>query len=340
MSPSTSTEQLSAYLDGELPPAEVAEVDRRLEAEPDLRRELDQIRRTVELVRAHGPATMPEPVRLAIVAAVAQEPTPRASSFGAMRPFGVPIQGLAVAAVALVVVGLALAGLPRLGLQPAQLGIDPAPAERDLDRAADPLALEGGQVAPGLRPPSEPGAEPEPAVGYGGSASREGAPGTAKDAPGSDASSEPDADSDAVAAAEEVAGDPSQPMAAESIPRRKSERAPDLYGGTSQHTVALRPQDLSLVAKLIQRHRARDTEGRDPAARVTELSSGQHQLALRLPDAGARNAFVSDVRRTFVGRHSEKVVDDGSLSSSGAQVALVLVVSPIAPHMQGAGADE
>lgn len=340
MSPSTTSEQLSAYLDGELPPTEAAEVDRRLKAEPDLRCELDQIRQTVELVRAHGPATMPESVRLAIVGAVAQEPIPRASSFGALRAFGVPIQGLAVAAVALVVVGLALAGLPRVGLQPAQLGVDPAPTERDLDPAADPLALEGGQAAPGLRPPSDPSAAPAPSIADGASASRKAAPAAPQDAEKRVAASEADPDSDAVAATDQVAGAPPQAMAAESIQPRKSERAPDLYGGTSQHTVALRPQDLSLVAKLIQRHRARDTEGHDPATRITDLSSGQHQLALRLPDAAARNAFVSDVRRTFVGRHSEKVIDDGSLSSSGAQVALVLVVSPIAPRMQAAGADE
>lgn len=45
-------ELLSAYLDGELTTAERSALDARLQAEPELRRELDSLRQTVSLIRA------------------------------------------------------------------------------------------------------------------------------------------------------------------------------------------------------------------------------------------------------------------------------------------------
>lgn len=53
------TELLSAYLDGALSTAERSALDTRLQAEPELRRELDTLRGTVNLIRALPPIKAP-----------------------------------------------------------------------------------------------------------------------------------------------------------------------------------------------------------------------------------------------------------------------------------------
>lgn len=53
------TELLSAYLDGDLTTAERSALDSRLQAEPELRRELDTLRGTVNLIRALPPIKAP-----------------------------------------------------------------------------------------------------------------------------------------------------------------------------------------------------------------------------------------------------------------------------------------
>ena len=115
MSGSFANEQLSAYLDGELDESEAAAFERELSRDPVLRRELEDLRAAVELMRTHGPAKAPADLYGSIVRAAEDEPMPGAWWRWLLRPFGIPIQGLAVAAVGLVVLVLAMNGGDLLG---------------------------------------------------------------------------------------------------------------------------------------------------------------------------------------------------------------------------------
>lgn len=334
MTDSTEHDQLSAYLDGELSHAEAAEVAQRIQADPALRAELEAVRGAVSLLRTHGPATMPASVAASIRDAVAREPAPGGALVWLHRPFGIPLQSLAVAAVALVVVGVALSGGARLLAQPAQVGVGP---ERGADGAgaADEFVVTAPRDAGAPDRAGERGAmaderaagDPKGAAGEAkgveplDGAGMKGADGA--DAPVASGTSDASAGPDDPASPNTSAIGSAAPAGAAS--------APNLYGGASLHTVGLRESDLVVVARLLSRHGAIDGQGRDPASRVAELGPGEHDLAVLLPTAAARNAFVSDLRRTFASSHTERVVDDGSLSLAGAQVGLKLVVTPYVP---------
>jgi hypothetical protein len=270
---------------------------------------------------------MPGAVAAAIRDAIGREPAPGGSLVWLHRPFGIPLQAVAVAAVALVVVGVALSGGSRLLAQPAQVGVGP---ERGGEGAGTPDELvvkaprDAASDAAASRPPASPKGAPSDPTASGIAtkvvdtvdpvdAVREGG---ATD--GDSGSSERAVGLDAAAAAVD-GGDAG------------GTSAPNLYGGASLHTIGVRESDLGVVAKLLSRHGAVDGQGRDPAARVAALGPGEHDLAVLLPTASARNAFVADLRRTFASSHTERVVDDGSLSLAGAQVGLKLVVTPYVP---------
>ncbi len=94
-------EQLSAYLDGELSSEERAALESRLQAEPDLRRELASLRQTVALVRQFAPLTAPRSLTLTRE----MVRPPRVLAF----PATAMLSSLsAVAAVVLVVAGVVL----------------------------------------------------------------------------------------------------------------------------------------------------------------------------------------------------------------------------------------
>jgi anti-sigma factor RsiW len=92
---------LEAYLDGELPPAEVEQLHRHLEACPECRRELAELRRGIELFRA-GSLAEPEialpPGFAERVAAKAVRP----------RPGRIWTKWMAAAAAVLLVAGIGL----------------------------------------------------------------------------------------------------------------------------------------------------------------------------------------------------------------------------------------
>jgi anti-sigma factor RsiW len=330
MTEPTVHDQLSAYLDGELGHAEAAEVSQRLQADPALRAELDEVRAAIGMLRAHGPATMPIPVQEAIRAAIAAEPAPRAAGLPLWSSLGVPLQALAVAAVALVVVGIAVSGATGFGLAPGRLGVGP-PTGPAVGKADSPVA------DPMIAAQRAPGTDAAPAAR--GAAGGAGAAKVAVDAPvdGTDAPAASgdagDAGAKSAGTADDPQGSPSTaPAALSAAPPDKG--GPNLYGGTSLHTIGLREDDLPVVAKLLAKHGVVDAGGRDVASVVAELGTGEHVLALRLPDASARNAFVTDLARSFGARHTERVVEDGSLSLTGAQVALKLVVTPYVPAVK------
>ena len=69
-------ERLSALLDGELDDMERKAVEDAVARDADLRRELDELRRTREFLRRHGPAEAPPDFLAKVLAKVEHEPMP------------------------------------------------------------------------------------------------------------------------------------------------------------------------------------------------------------------------------------------------------------------------
>ncbi len=105
MSESPANEDLSAYLDGELPPEASASVERALSSDPTLQAELEQLRLVRSMLSKHGRVEAPFGFKARVLAAVAEEPAPTPTwKVWLRRPFGIPIEGFAVALAALLVV--------------------------------------------------------------------------------------------------------------------------------------------------------------------------------------------------------------------------------------------
>lgn len=104
-----ANDQLSAYLDGELSDAEQRELESLLEADAELRSELEALERATDFFRTHAPARAPAEFVDHVMALADAEPLPANNSAAWWRrPFGVPIEGVAVAAAALLVLGVSL----------------------------------------------------------------------------------------------------------------------------------------------------------------------------------------------------------------------------------------
>lgn len=124
-------DDLSAFLDGELPAARAAEVERSLASQPALRAELERLRATrADVGRLHR-TRAPKGVFDAIMDAVDDDAQLQARRNRWQRPFGIPLQGLAIAAVTLLVLWTALptpdsAPEPEAAAEPApQVGFTP-----------------------------------------------------------------------------------------------------------------------------------------------------------------------------------------------------------------------
>lgn len=146
--------RLSAFIDGELSDAEMAEVARAIEEQPEVRQSYRELLDAVELVREHGPIQAPPRFHADVMRRVEELPSTRGWFSWLPRPFGrTPMQGLGVAVVAAAVLLLVFRG--------------PDFAER-LQPDADPMASAGSEVereaaAPGPEPQQEaqPGAATE-----------------------------------------------------------------------------------------------------------------------------------------------------------------------------------
>ena len=98
MTPNTAhiSNNLSAYLDGELSDVERAEVEAALAHDPALAAELGALREAQEILQTFGPVRAPAGFRARILEATDNEPMPGDFWRWLRRPFGVPIEGLAV----------------------------------------------------------------------------------------------------------------------------------------------------------------------------------------------------------------------------------------------------
>lgn len=143
--------RLSAYIDGELPDAEMAEVANAIEEDPELKAEYTEMLRAVEFLRRKGPVSAPSTLHANVMRAVDDLPMPRRG----FRWWGLPRfswEGMAVAAVAVTVLVLAW--------------VAPQTTRRSLEQAgpATPSAQVPAQVLGESQVPGSDPAEVEPVL--------------------------------------------------------------------------------------------------------------------------------------------------------------------------------
>ena len=99
-----ASNRLSAYIDGELSSAEMAEMDRAMKANPQLQEEYERLLATVEFVRQAGPVQAPPDFHSKVLRQVAAEPMP-GGFWRRVKTFfsGVPMETVAVAMAAVLV---------------------------------------------------------------------------------------------------------------------------------------------------------------------------------------------------------------------------------------------
>lgn len=137
-----ANEDLSALLDGELGDAETAALEAQLTRDPALAAELDALRAAADHLRVHGPFRAPIGFVDAVLSRVEDEAPARFSLWAWLRrPFGLPVEGLALAAAAAAVILIVVWPDPTDELPPE---LHPAAPHVD---AAEPPLPEGGEVA-------------------------------------------------------------------------------------------------------------------------------------------------------------------------------------------------
>ena len=105
---SPTSEDLSAYLDGELTETETRALEKELSKNPVLMTELTELRDAQDFIRAHGPTHAPPDFYNNVLTALEQESVEQSWWAWLARPFGIPIQGVAIAAIAALVLILTI----------------------------------------------------------------------------------------------------------------------------------------------------------------------------------------------------------------------------------------
>jgi hypothetical protein len=168
--------RLSAYIDGELSDAEMAEVARAIEEQPEVREAYQALLTAVELVRDHGPVQAPAGFHAGVMRQVEGLSGGRSWFERLFGPLGRhPVQGLGVAVVAAAVLLLVFRGPVLDGELPGSSNL-PSVTEREA-AVPGPEAGEGAEQGEAMEPPA---VELEPEVQQQGSASAEPAPSTEK----------------------------------------------------------------------------------------------------------------------------------------------------------------
>jgi anti-sigma factor RsiW len=101
-------ERLSAYLDGELDELETARLERDLQQDPRLREGLNALRGARAWIQREGPVRAPESFYDKVMDAVHHDEQKTSRYAWWRRPIGMPVEGLAMAAVVLLVLYAAL----------------------------------------------------------------------------------------------------------------------------------------------------------------------------------------------------------------------------------------
>lgn len=363
MTQEAANELLSDYLDGELTDAEVAELEHRLARDPALQQELDQLRAAVDLLRTHGPVQAPPSLYASIMEAVDEEPMPGGFWRWLQRPFGIPLQTLAVVVVAILVIGVSVGGVLTVG------GLDLADSREIVpttavsksddtkgDAVADAAPEEAEEQAAGgeaKQPASV--ASRTPTTGSGDTERL--AKGGEADEPVADLTTPPTVDVTTGSSAKSIqdlvgydgantqnampmgTGDGGVTEGTSTSTRRKSKRSgsSDKSGeffarDSSLHMLSLRPQDLETVARIYGRYAGKKRSARVTKAIMNATSDSTETITFLLPDPASRNAFIDELRRSFpAGAYAERTKSDDNFTVDSAQVTLSLTVMGIAP---------
>jgi hypothetical protein len=146
-----ATNRLSAYIDGELPEAEMAEVEKAIRDNPSVRAEYSRMMNAVELLRSQGPSQAPDGFAERLEARLALEKMPRAKMGWLPAPLRrIPMEALGLAMAALLVVTL--------------IQRDPTPQVLDADK--EEMLAKEKKPAPPPAPPEE-DRDAEAALGVG-----------------------------------------------------------------------------------------------------------------------------------------------------------------------------
>ena len=128
----TELERLHAWLDGELSGADEQALLGALERDAALRAEAHALREARDILRRVAPVSAPPGFAERVIAAAEREPVSLDRWRALRRPFGVPIEGVALAAAVVLVVAVGLRGRgedpPAIEGFPAETTAAPAPA--------------------------------------------------------------------------------------------------------------------------------------------------------------------------------------------------------------------
>ena len=280
------SEQLSAYLDGELSPEERASVDAALSEDPSLRAELDGLRQVVQWVREQGQVEAPMGFAEALDAKLAAEPDPRAGVLlWLRRPMGVPIEVLALAAVALWVT-LNLAG-PTTSSEPvAGRAVFDAPEEASepaptVEEAPPPPEAKGDGVLTRKMAAPAPVAAAAPAA-----APHKSKEALQRPAEASKTVSSQPVDEEAEDAVAEAEPPPVEELQGQQAPAKGAATAPDLSAVPFAYTLSAENADvLRQLARLASKHggQLQDERGRELAPEM--MSAGTARVFVMLPNS-------------------------------------------------------
>lgn len=120
MNQTSSSERLSAYIDGELDADEATLLERELADDPTLRAEYDSLKGAVDFVRAYGPLDAPADFHARVMARASVLESPPLGLWERLANFlrGVPLEGVAVALAAAMIVVI-LVDQPKTSAPPA-----------------------------------------------------------------------------------------------------------------------------------------------------------------------------------------------------------------------------
>ena len=135
-------EELSAYLDGQLGPAELARMESRLQHEPDLESALGGLRSTRAVLR--GMVVRKAPRNFTLTHALVRPRPPLPASYGLFRFSGVA----AAALLALTYVLNSLSAAPATMSAPAPFGMGGGAPEVLAEEATAPADLQAPMIAP------------------------------------------------------------------------------------------------------------------------------------------------------------------------------------------------
>ena len=156
-----ATNRLSAYIDGQLTDAEMAEVEKSIRENPAVRSEYNRMLHAVELVRTQGPVAAPVGFKERLEARLAVERAPKARFRWLPAPLRrLPMEAIGLALAAILVVSV-IQRDPALesedSQEPETVAQEEAPSSESLSKSE---ALEGGEVEQ-ERAVSEPSTESE-----------------------------------------------------------------------------------------------------------------------------------------------------------------------------------